>query len=423
MNKRIIATFLALSMTFSLTSCGAANTIETNEAPLVYPVTIESSLYDYATSAPNVLYKTPASENKLSGNAYFVTGKVTQIVNSKDSLSGGRYFVVENEHGNIYFLDLIDMICNIDITNEEKEVSFAMYGSDYDNTFPQVNEIVTVYGLYNGYSNVFEAPVFYFGLNENTQKLLFENSENNDTAETALKITDTESTAEISEYPNSVSENDFFSNIDKEEYYSNYHSGRYDLIYEDVLGYINEYTPIDTDNAYTLKEILDPVMEVWDDVAINYDSFEEQASFYCNGVQNISQTIHFVPYATTKDRNIFVSVGFMSDDWLFTDDIQIKTSDDYIRLYSPITETQDVLNGGMIQEMFSYSFDDDDIAEFNTSNSHVMRFSNDDSGRYLDFTMTKEEEHAFDVISRFWNVRNQLDDLAYNYYRRLEQQQ
>lgn len=226
MNKRILATFLALCMTLSLISCGAANTTETSdvsnnneaseesveqsneivessmyesssdaETPAIYPIAIESSLYDYATSVPNVIYTTPAEENGLSGNPYFVTGVVTQIVNSEDSAYGARYFIVENEYGEVYFLDFIDSasIYTESTSAEVMETFKSLYSSDYDNTFPESNQVVTVYGLYNGYSNAVNAPIFYFGLNENLQKQLLENPENEYVSNTVAEETSEQS--------------------------------------------------------------------------------------------------------------------------------------------------------------------------------------------------------------------------------------
>lgn len=202
MSKRVLTTFLVLFTASFLMSCGTPNTIKNSdgsmeevnktvegpanenssnvETPSIYPLTIESLLFDYATSAPNIVYTAPAEENGLSGNPYFVTGIVTQIVNSEDSAYGARYFVVENEYGEAYFFDFIDYasIYTDSTSTEAIEAFKSLYGSNYDNTFPENNQSITAYGLYDGYSSAVNAPIFYFGLNENLQKQLLENPKN-----------------------------------------------------------------------------------------------------------------------------------------------------------------------------------------------------------------------------------------------------
>lgn len=191
--KKELTVIAILSLYFILTACGnssdnvAANieTTDVSEENLIYPISIESTLYDYATTIPNIAYTTPSEENGLTGNAYCVSGTVVETVSSEASSYGSRYFVVKNENGKVYFLDFVDSSLADDTTSEEKELFQTMYGSGYDDTFPQENEIITAYGLYFGYSNVLNAPVFYFGLNENVQELLLSDAKT--TAEVDVK--------------------------------------------------------------------------------------------------------------------------------------------------------------------------------------------------------------------------------------------
>lgn len=186
MKRNFILILLSVCLALSSFACGTSespsknnqetsseNAPETTPEPTCYPKELDSPLYDYATLPPNVIYTTPESENGLRGSVYYVTGKVTQVVSSDDSDLGFAYFSVATENGEVYFVDIVSSIVSSTSDEEVKAYLLSLYGSEY--TFPQIDEDVTSYGLYSGFSDLFKAPILYFGINENLQNFMLEN--------------------------------------------------------------------------------------------------------------------------------------------------------------------------------------------------------------------------------------------------------
>lgn len=174
--KKLLFSLFALIVILPLVSCGES--IEANKAePIIYPLEINSLLYDIATEAPNTIYITAAEENGLSGSPFYITGTVSQVISKEESDYGSRYFVVENGNGEGYFFDFADMIANISGENDGTAEAQEYFSAGCDDTFPQEGEYITVYGLYSGYSETVNAPVFYWGLSETIQELLLNSDE------------------------------------------------------------------------------------------------------------------------------------------------------------------------------------------------------------------------------------------------------
>ena len=182
-----------------LSTAGMVSETE-NSQPVIYPLTIDSTLLDSAVGVPATIFSTPAEENGLTGTAYYMTGTVSSIVSSDDSLIGYSYFIVENDNGEAMFFDFADYVAGVsadsgaDSSTIQKLQDIYSYG--YDATFPEAGENVIVYGLYVGYSDVMNAPVFYYGLNENQQESLF-NDKDDEGSESNAEESSSESTEEV----------------------------------------------------------------------------------------------------------------------------------------------------------------------------------------------------------------------------------
>lgn len=150
---------------------------------LIYPKNIESKYLDYATEMPITAYSTHASENDLDGNAYYVTGTVTEVIDKDFDPSierddgDDRHFIIENENGSVYFVDFIEYInANSKKYSDNQEVVDELEKQLSDNTdysFPSIGDTVTVYGFYFGYSDKEDTPVFIYGLNEIIHEISF----------------------------------------------------------------------------------------------------------------------------------------------------------------------------------------------------------------------------------------------------------
>lgn len=160
--------------------------------PSVYPLEMTSTLLDSAVGVPATIFSTRAAENGLSGTAYYVTGTVAELyTNGESSPTAKPYFTVSCDNGKIAFVNMMDYADTSNYSEEEIESAKSIYGSGYNNEFPSVGQYVTVYGLYLGYSEVLKMPVLYYGLNEETQKILLQNdSQNTVSKNSSSKSTD-----------------------------------------------------------------------------------------------------------------------------------------------------------------------------------------------------------------------------------------
>ncbi len=142
-----------------------------------------STLLDSAIEAPATIFSTRAAENGLSGTAYYITGTVTESYADGSSPTGKIYFTVSSDNGKIAFINMMDYADTSNYSEEEIASAKNIYSSGYNNDFPSVGQYVTVYGLYLGYSEVLKMPVLYYGLNEETQKILLQRDSQNAVSE------------------------------------------------------------------------------------------------------------------------------------------------------------------------------------------------------------------------------------------------
>jgi len=210
---------------------------------------------------------------------------------------------------------------------------------------------------------------------------------------------------------------DYFLSTDAEKYKIACIEGRYDDIFYDVQSYIENTNPPSYDSAYIIQSSLSPIMDDWENIEVQYDSVEKYALFYYTNVNSINNNIHFVPYATSNERNIFVLMGFYDSDWLFFEHI-ILSSDENILFSTTNNKIEDVIDGGKIYEADTFSLNDNDLQEILSHSNYTIRFKAQDD-TFKDYEISAEEYEAFVSIAKFQNVRNILSDLLYHFQKRL----
>lgn len=131
------------------------------KTPIVYPKSTESPLFEYFNNPPKIIYSTPASENGLEGNIYSVVGEVQEhgTVTVESNGADLPYFIIQTDLGPVLFHD--SYTYNL-VVNEAKKDVFIEQLSDY--TFPSISDCVKVYGVYQGFSMVFNMPSFIYGI-------------------------------------------------------------------------------------------------------------------------------------------------------------------------------------------------------------------------------------------------------------------
>lgn len=162
MKKKIVTSVCIISCVslLALSGCGSPS----SDSPTIYPLEFTSDLEDKVTEMPKSCYSTSAEENGLGGNVYSVTGTVKSVLSEEETISDvGKMFSVENEQGTAWFVVADPEFLAGD---EDASVFDGLMDETMDYTLPEENEIVTVYGIYSGYSDAYEAPLLYFGIDE-----------------------------------------------------------------------------------------------------------------------------------------------------------------------------------------------------------------------------------------------------------------
>lgn len=129
------------------------------KTPLVYPAYSESSLFGWYPLAPDIIYTTPASENGLGDNIYSFIGTVKEFGSIDSSGTELQYFILDTDKGPVLIYDCYGLA--IALYSDQLE-SYKEPNSDY--TFPNQSDHVKVYGVYSGYSNVFDMPSCIYGI-------------------------------------------------------------------------------------------------------------------------------------------------------------------------------------------------------------------------------------------------------------------
>lgn len=151
-----------------------------------YPLSFTSTLTSQATDFPDICYDTPASENGMAGNVYWVEGTVESVLSEDESISGiGAMFSVRTDKGKVWFTVMnAEMIASADPGFTVKDVEKVM-DSTMDYTLPKEGETVKVYGIYSGYSNTYESAVLFFGLDPFVYTMANSDSDSSSTQQTS----------------------------------------------------------------------------------------------------------------------------------------------------------------------------------------------------------------------------------------------
>lgn len=144
--------------------------IYSNRTPLVFP---RSLGYDDSLAIeeiPEIVYTTTGAENGLSGNVCFVEGEVVRYEKlESDDKTVMNYFVIKTDLGEVIILDVVGYTLEYAQMHHFSKSSIEAYQSvtaHEDFQFPKIGQYVRAYGIYEGFSGLFELPIVYFGITD-----------------------------------------------------------------------------------------------------------------------------------------------------------------------------------------------------------------------------------------------------------------
>lgn len=130
----------------------------------IYPRSSDSKYYDSPELLPDIVYTTSGTENMLGGNVYTLHGTVTEFVEMDMGTNGIAMsgFSVKTELGTVVIHDMIGYLDKISTVSAD----FMRGDDNTDYTMPQIGEEADFICIYNGFSDLYECPYFYFGCDE-----------------------------------------------------------------------------------------------------------------------------------------------------------------------------------------------------------------------------------------------------------------
>lgn len=344
---------------------------------------------------PESIFNTPASENGKEGTVYKFCGEVVSYESIKEKEASFDAVVVQTDLGEIYIADFYSMMIkeSPDFEVEEIKKRFAL---------PQTGENVCVYAEYSGYSSALDAPVAYLGNIDTIVRI------------TAKAIEQKE--AEIFASKDYEGRVDFFSDEKRcEKYNSLYYSCQYRILRDVVQQYIDENDVEDIDSAFSILEIINPMIPDDSKWIVGFDSVDGSFLVTFPGAEDISENCCVSPML--KGTNLSAKIGFIREDWIFFDIYRfgadgLSVFDGTLNYFDV---TRDVIESGRISEYAYINLENEDIAPLYSADTPSIRFVNERTRDQFSHVLTENETDALRYGLLLKNANLQLEDLLYQY--------
>lgn len=146
-----------------------------------YPISISNKYIKQAQELPEITYRTTGEENGLGDSIFWVTGTVDDVFDVEtDSGMQIHCFTLKTNLGTVLFQDYYSLL--MDYGGSEMS-AYKEAGADY--SFPSIGQTVKVYGYYQGFSGVYDAPALVYGCPEAYTFLLDDDGPSNENETTA----------------------------------------------------------------------------------------------------------------------------------------------------------------------------------------------------------------------------------------------
>lgn len=402
MKTKIIAVLSAGLLILTTAACENPDTAVTSGTHsdtadyTVYPRNAELYIPGHETfvEAPKELYSTIASGNPYEGVRYQFYGEVT------------AYEAAADENGYCDAVTLETAFGPIQIVNRYK--ALALEHPEFDTemmreTFalPAEGEFVCIDAEYRGFSLKAKMPFAFLGGETDTvgvYKNLIESG--------------------AMEKPEII---DFFLDEKRREWYEDLCiSCQYRILYDVIQDYLANNEVRENDSAYSILEIIEPVMQFDSGWIVGLDEFDGGYAVTFPGAQDISEDCYIAP--KLKQNNIEVKIGFIRDEWLFFDTYQISADGERVREGSvkSYDAVRDVLSGNNVREYAFITISDGPLKTIQDADKVVIRFQNKKSQQQVSHILTQAELDALCYAFQLRTTNIMLSDLLYNYQQNQE---
>lgn len=222
---------------------------------------------------------------------------------------------------------------------------------------------------------------------------------------------------DIKELPIFISDiatDDFFADEENVNFFKQAsEKAEYKELYDRVSNYIDENDVLDSDSAYEIKDILEPVQENMDKIEVKFDDFDNVSTIYYQGLNDINNENYIVPFITTNDNTMNFLIGFEKSDWLFADNVVFNVDGERENFGTYNFDT-DVLDGGTIREVDTKTnYSEDTLEKILKSDDVKLRFEGKNEN--LDYTLTDTDLEAIKTIHSYEGIKNDLSNLLFRF--------
>lgn len=405
--KKTLIIFLELTFLLLFSACANSNpppadeitdgadgvNAATDTAYTVYPTGAAGYITDIDSieEPPESLFSTPAEENGCGDTMYKFYGQVTDVETGNSQNQSCDTFIVKTDKGEVGIVSTLNLLSEQapEINPEKAASMFAL---------PQEGEMVCVYAMYAGFSEILQKPAAIYG-------------------GTDLIVAAAAASAEESPEQPAPDANapDFFDDPARQEKYTElYTSYQYKALFDYVQDYLSSNDASETDSAREIISLIEPLLPYENKWVVTYDEFDNRYTAAFSGAQELSENCVVVP--TVKGTGTEIKLGFVKQGWLFFDRYEIRADEEFITSGSVKFDTVcDVLSGHTIREYAQIGISDDKINQMHDADKVIVRFSNEKSQEALDHTFTQDELDALYCAIHLRMNNRDLSDLLYHY--------
>lgn len=212
---------------------------------------------------------------------------------------------------------------------------------------------------------------------------------------------------------------DFFSDEERQNKYKElYTTYRYTELKDYIDEYIKEKSPSSMDSAYSILEMIEPLIKYENNWNLTHDDFDNTYTLKYKNVSEIDENncVETSVCGTTKN----ITFGFTKNDWLFFDTIRISVDgkvvvDKYFKSYSI---QRDTLGGSRIKESVKCDLYEDEVNSLINGEEVKIRFENEDKNQYYEKELSKDQIDAIYCTVYLSRNNRDLSNLLYRYNNR-----
>lgn len=212
---------------------------------------------------------------------------------------------------------------------------------------------------------------------------------------------------------------DFFDDKERQNKFTElYESYKYTELKKYVDKYIKDNSPSPLDSAYSILEMIEPLIKYEDNWILTHDDFDGTDELTFENVDGISESK--CVYARVIGDSGTVTFGFVKNDWLFFDRIRISANgkvifDDSFKSYDI---QRDVVSGSIIKESVGCSFSVDEANEIIKEKTVKIRFENSKKDEYYEKELNKDDIEAIYCTTYLKKNNRDLSNLLFEYNHR-----